>query len=690
MNWENILYFFISYAVWHWGKHFSYSGQQSSRLLDEYPQFFSSESRILKDWSFLMPLRTRFNGMASIAALFGLPDILQQCLKEGGIRLYLKDLFTGRKGHTLIHLASVSGHLPTIEILIKNKVRINSKDKDGNTPLYYAAERGHLAVVKTLLTNGARVDRGHEGRTPLFAAMQYNRHEIADHLLRSGAKSNDTTLEASPLGAAIMSGNVELVRLLMRKICLHCRNPSDLSILGKALYVNSRLLFFFLMLWAKMFCDKPSRFRKQVYFGNTTALHIACRDGILPAIRLLLDPKWSLDMNIRDENRDTALYLAVEYRNAEAVELLLAQTARVDPRLVNDLGLGPIHAALIRPRIAIIRRLLEESNVSLPKPTKNCRWSPIHLLTISSNELVRVRRERWKPHEKWHHLWPECNGDECNCDEEERVKEALQFLVEEVGVDPQLRTPKTKRIHATWHSHHFISLDGRTKPHWSKKHIRGEPFNLSPWLSPPDFCYETPLSLAIRGGYVSTVEYFLEHCQIDPNAPCRGCDGASPLHVAAQSLRDDVVDILISKWKTDIHCVDDYQRTPLHSVAGALSPTELDFDSFRARDRIIYALFKAGAKTSATDINGHTPRDLFVSNRHFNPSRGKEDKKCEFDGVLRGEFRNYNEQSLYTGRHNPNSFRGHVAEFIIDHTFCPKRYIKYPPTLSGIFNSYTP
>ncbi|KAL7783921.1 ankyrin repeat-containing domain protein [Trichoderma afarasin] len=465
MNWVNPLKFFSRYALRHWGKHFSYGGQHSSRLLDKYPQFFSSESRIWKDWSFLMPFRTHFNGVASLAALFGLSDLLQQRLKEGGILLYLKDLFAGLKGLTLIHLASMNGQLPIVEMLIKNKVRINSKDKDGNTPLYYAAQRGHLAVVKTLLTNGARINRCHEGRTPFFAAVRYNHHETAEYLLMSGA--ND--------------------------------------------------------------------------------------DGILPAIRLLLDPKWGLDLNIRDRNGVTALCLAVGYRSVEAVELLLAQTARVDPTLVNNLGLSPIHAALLRPQMAIVRRLLEESNVSLPEPTRNCRWSPIHLLTISSNEL------------------------------EERVKEALQFLVEELGVDPQLRTPKPRRIDATWHSHHYISLYLRTRTEWSERYLRGEPFNLSPWLNPPDFCYETPLSLAIRGGYVSTVEYFLENCQIDPSSPCRGCDGASPLHVAAQSLRDDVVDILISKWKADVHCVDKYQRTPLHAVADALSPAELGLDSFKSR-----------------------------------------------------------------------------------------------------------
>lgn len=678
---------FARYACRHWCTHFSSSGQQISKILDEYPQFFSNKSQLLKDWPFIIPFSTSLNGVASIAAIFGLPDLLQQHLEDGGVRLYLKDLFAARKGLTLIHIASAQGHLPIVEMLIKNKFCINNKDKDGNTPLYYAAEGGHFTVVKTLLTNGAHIDRGHEGRTPLFAAVRHNNHEIAEHLLISGAKSNDTNLQSSPMGAAIISSNIELVKLLIRwGADAHYRDRDGWSTLGKALYVNSELLVFFLKRWTKRFCDKPSRFRDIVDFGKTTALHVACRGGDLPAIHLLVDPKWSLDLNFQDENGNTALYLAVEYRKSEAVKLLLAQTARVDPTLVNNMGFSPIYAALIRPQMAVIRRLLEEPKVSLLEPSKNCRWSPIHLLTVSSSELVRARRERWAPDKKWHYYWNSYSnkrvyiesdlGDYCG---KERAKEALQLLVKELGVDPQLRTPHAKRLDATWHNHHFISLASRDRyDNWRTGYVVEEPSHLSPWLNPPDFCYETPLSLAIRGGYVSTVEYFLEHCNIDPNVSCRGCDDASPLHVAAQSLREDVVDILISKWKVDVHCVDNHQRTPLHSVAGALSPTELDFNSFGARNRIIYALFKAGAKTSATDINGHTPRDLFVSNKHFNREKEKEYKEWEFNQILEGVglWGRYGApQSLC--RHAPDGFRGYMAEFIIDHTSCDNRYVTY-------------
>ncbi|KAL6817345.1 ankyrin repeat-containing domain protein [Trichoderma sp. SZMC 28015] len=648
---KKLQYPFFDYARSKWTDHFNLCGQQGSKILDEYPKFFSNESQVRKTWSWWM--LGEYDGMTNLAVQRGLPVLMQRCLKERGFLLYLMDSFAGLIGRrTLIHIGSENGHLPIVKMLIENKASINSKDKDGNTPLYYAAQRGHLSVVKTLLTNGASIDRGHEGRTPLFAAVEFYHHQIAEYLLESGASPNGTSPKSSPVGWAISSGHTKLVKLLISwGADARFRDRHGWSPLGKELCHHPELLPLFLEDWSTRFCDAPSRFRNTIDFGNTTALHLACRDRDLPAIRLLLDRKWSLDINRQDMNGDTALHLAVEEGSAEVVELLLTEPARVDPKLVNKLGFNLIRAALVYHQTGIAGRLIEELDVPLPEPDKNCKWSPIHLLAVGSKDRTRVRRMTWR----FKRIdVPDDNG------REKRVKEALQFLVGELGVDPQLRTPKAKRINAPWHSHHFTDLTALSTDRYFS---RDKPIWKGP-LEPPDFCYETPLSLAIRQGHVSTVEYFLEHCHIDPNTSCRGCDGASPLHVAAQSLRDDVVDILISQWKADVHCVDDYQRTPLHLVASAL-PHELHFEQiFNARNRIICALVRAGAQTSTIDIIGYTPRDLFVCNRHFNWKKEKKDKESEFDEIIQGRWSNRDGGQLL--HYQPDGIQGYMVERLLD------------------------
>ena len=95
---------------------------------------------------------------------------------------------TDARGETPLHLAAAKGHVPVVELLIKNGANVNAKDADGGTPLHSAAANGyaHLAsdagvrgwkrIVELLLAKGADINalrtvRGY--RTPLDVAIAY-------------------------------------------------------------------------------------------------------------------------------------------------------------------------------------------------------------------------------------------------------------------------------------------------------------------------------------------------------------------------------------------------------------------------------------------------------------------------------------------------------------------------------------
>lgn len=130
-------------------------------------------------------------------------------------------------------------------------------------------------------------------------------------------------------------------------------------------------------------------------------------------------------------------------------------------------------------------------------------------------------------------------------------------------------------------------------------------------------CYGTALSLSTQRGNETTITYFLNRCNIGPNASCRGCDGAAPLHLATQSLRVNV-SILISKWNVNVNSMDRYKRTPLHLMVSAiLSPR----DNFGRGEIITKELVAAGAQLSAKDTNGYTPRDLFKERKNIDQEK---------------------------------------------------------------------
>ncbi|KAL7964970.1 ankyrin repeat-containing domain protein [Trichoderma sp. SZMC 28014] len=544
-------YPFLEYATNEWVDHFNHSGQQGLKILDEYPSFFCEKSEIWKAWirikkySSWSIYKGYYGSLEQMAIELGLVTLMQRILKKEGIWRNLKNLFA-KQGDSPFHLAAKSGHLAIVELFINNKMDINIK-----------AKYGHLLIVEMLLKNNADIhaeDNAHW--TPLHYAIYRGRLPTVKILVEKGAHIDGTKQQSyTPLLVAMYFDQYEITEYLLK-----------------------------------------------------CALHLACRDGSLPAMHFLLDPKWSLDLNWRDGNGNTTLHVAAAEGKAECVDLLLAQPS-VDPKLTNKWGLSPLHMAIACCKEAVARRLMPICNISisLPEIDENCRWNAMHLAVL--------------------HEYQGIENSQVNM---------LRFLIHELGVDPQLRTPVSMNPDDKWHSSHV----------WEYPHYGDRKAEVIKSNCPQDFCNETPLSLAIRGRF-KTVEYFIAGCNIDPNAPCRGCDGARPLHVAAQDLRVDMVQALVFKWKVDVNCLDNRQRTPLHSVASATLSGNYPRSQTIARFRIIQILLKAGASISAKDASGHTPRDLFISNRSFKGAWGIIGRGHMFDQIVSGkmdvgEFSDYN------------------------------------------------
>ena len=60
-------------------------------------------------------------------------------------------------GESLLHVATKSGHLSMVKLLLEKGAEINVQDESGNTPLHYASANGKKDVVKYLLDKEADV-----------------------------------------------------------------------------------------------------------------------------------------------------------------------------------------------------------------------------------------------------------------------------------------------------------------------------------------------------------------------------------------------------------------------------------------------------------------------------------------------------------------------------------------------------
>jgi ankyrin repeat protein len=120
-----------------------------------------------------------------------------------------------KSGNTLL-IQAIRRDIPELfDYLLKNRARVNTRNKNGETALSIAAYTGSLAYAKKLIDAGAEVN--FFGWPPLSYAAYNGHYEIAEYLLKRGAEVNATTENGSTaLFFAARFGHIEVVNLLLK------------------------------------------------------------------------------------------------------------------------------------------------------------------------------------------------------------------------------------------------------------------------------------------------------------------------------------------------------------------------------------------------------------------------------------------------------------------------------------------
>ena len=306
-------------------------------------------------------------------------------------------------GETALHLAAKKANLPLLKFLLDQKADVQIGDSGRNTPLHFAANKQvaldliaaganvhamgtngtplHTAatagVAEVLLDNGAKVDarrsivslsgKPREGDTPLQTATRRNRIDVMEFLISKGADVNKKSNGYSALYSAA-SGSPKTVALLLAHGATVNGFDRNASPLWNAVF-NHRTES------AKLLLDAKAE-ATEVDQHGWSLLHMAALGCDAKMIELLIAA--NVDVNLLTNKKESALHIATERANLDAVRVLLAHG--VDFRSANADGETPL---------MLSRQLQEQTTYSIQGTQEQSERSKVWQL-----EQIRLANER--------------------------------------------------------------------------------------------------------------------------------------------------------------------------------------------------------------------------------------------------------------------------------------------------------
>ena len=250
-----------------------------------------------------------------------------------------------------LHAAVRAANLSEVKRLVLAGADVNARDAMGSTPLLEASWSGDPNIVAFLLAHGAGVNIRHAqaGSTPLQYAVLTGRPAIVKLLLSSGANVDLLYRNGqTALHVAASRGNTEIVELLVRaRASLSALDSNGNTPLEDAV-LNGRATAVAALIRAG--ADISPR-----HSDGRGPLQEACIKGYPDIARALIDA--GADPSQRDRSGQTPLDLAVAYKNAAVVAMLLRACAH-EPRFQAELD-EAMELATLRGQTELVRILID-------------------------------------------------------------------------------------------------------------------------------------------------------------------------------------------------------------------------------------------------------------------------------------------------------------------------------------------
>src|SRR6266702_3974161 len=225
-----------------------------------------------------------------------------------GLRIMLHDTSRDMLGVGLrkdsykppLYMASASGKLEILQLLVERGADVHSRNKDDWTPLKTASHQGHLDVVRFLIDSSADVNsRDNQGRTPLHAAASKGHLDVLKLLLARGADfSIRDDRDRTPFDLASNNGNPEVADFLFGHMASSMSLDGAGNTISSTISLRNRPL---------NLVHRPRKRGEDVTPSDSEgrSVYTASKDGQLDIVRSLLDSGSAV--NERNTRRETAL-----------------------------------------------------------------------------------------------------------------------------------------------------------------------------------------------------------------------------------------------------------------------------------------------------------------------------------------------------------------------------------------------
>ena len=313
------------------------------------------------------------------AVKYGHTDVLNYFFEQGETVKVL-EVFAG---DPLFHIAMKKGHFEVAKCLIENEVPIDGVDQDFMTPLKISVKSGSLEMVKFLISKGANLDHKTCGKTALGLAIYNDQFEIATILIENGASVKYQHEGRNLVDIVMQKENYELAKLLVEK-----GSEFEPELYYKSLFEKSHfyMVKYFIQLETNnhiqkvdifyvmfLYCLKIKRnWSKEfsVEFVNylmENGFQINKKRGMSPIFASVMCEQYEIakqlikhgsNINVQEEDKDTALHQAVMIRNNKLCKLLLDYGANYEIR--GESNLTPFEMAKIMGLDEIIDLIVEK------------------------------------------------------------------------------------------------------------------------------------------------------------------------------------------------------------------------------------------------------------------------------------------------------------------------------------------
>ena len=326
-----------------------------------------------------------------IASRRGNTDAVNELLNAGADPT-IKD----RLGATCIHHAVGEGcSKKFLQAIIDHGVDVNATNKENVTALMTACQVGNTGAVNILLNAGADPNSADVyGRTWIHHAILANSKELLQVVIEKGADLNATNKKnVTALMIACRRGNIDAVSELMNAgadpsiedglgaTCIHhavgegCSKKFLQAIIDHGVDVNAANK------------EKVTALMTACLVRNIGAINILINEGADPNSADVYGRTWihhaisanskelleavidnGADVNATNKKNETALMMACEKGNADAINVLLA--ARSDPNIAHD-GFSCLHTAVYRDCSKVVLQALIGHGVDVNATDKN-------------------------------------------------------------------------------------------------------------------------------------------------------------------------------------------------------------------------------------------------------------------------------------------------------------------------------